>query len=118
MDSLKGLRVLEIYGLVPLQMTGQMLADQGASVLVVRPMADSGTDYLMRGKGEVRINLKKDYEVDFLLKRVIPNTDVLIESFRPGVLDNLRFGPDQVHEVNKKVIYVRISGYSQMESPY
>ena len=48
---------------------------------------------------------------DFIMKKVIPNIDILIDSFRPGVMERLELGPADVHAINPNLIYVRVSGY-------
>jgi len=48
---------------------------------------------------------------DFIIKKVIPNIDLLIESFRPGVMERLELGPSDVHSINPNLIYIRVSGF-------
>lgn len=65
----------------------------------------------MRGKHVLKMNLKNQSEREKLLKEVIPNIDVLMESNRPGVMEKLGLSPEDCHKVNPKLIYVRLSGY-------
>lgn len=53
---------------------------------------------------------------EFILKKVIPQIDILIESFRPGVMERLQLGPSEVHAINPNLIYVRISGFGHTVS--
>ena len=48
---------------------------------------------------------------DFVLTQIVPKVDIIIEGFRPGVMERFGLAPNSVHRVNSKVIYVRISGY-------
>lgn len=75
-------------------------------------------NFMSRGKLEVQLNLKKEKDRDFLLQEVIPNIDILMESFRPGVMEKLGIPPAVVHDINPKIIYVRLSGYGQQPSNY
>jgi alpha-methylacyl-CoA racemase len=50
------------------------------------------------------------------MQQVIPNVDILIESFRPGVMERLELGPSNVHAINPNLIYVRVSGYGHSAS--
>jgi len=68
--ALQGKRVLEFEGLPPLQFCGQMVADQGASVIVVKGNKNKSSamnSFMSRGKLEVQLNLKKEKDRDFLL---------------------------------------------------
>ncbi|CDW74205.1 alpha-methylacyl-racemase [Stylonychia lemnae] len=99
-------------------MTGQMLADQGAHVIVVKSKGNnpSKLQFMNRGKSSIILNLKKDRDRAFLLNDVIPHIDIILESYRPGVMEKLGLSPDIVHDNNSKVIYARLSGYGQVES--
>jgi alpha-methylacyl-CoA racemase len=78
--------------------------------------ADASRDYLARGKRSVAINMKDARGVETLLK-LIENADVLIEPFRPGVMEKLGAGPDIALARNPKLIYARLTGWGQ-EGPY
>ena len=56
-------------------------------------------------------NLKNKKIRDFVLMHIVPKVDIIIEGFRPGVMERFGLAPSSVHRVNPKVIYVRISGY-------
>ncbi|KIX04605.1 uncharacterized protein Z518_05475 [Rhinocladiella mackenziei CBS 650.93] len=114
MSSLEGIRVLELAGLAPGPFTGLMLADYGASVLRVdrvTPPATPSPDVLVRGKSSVTIDLKSPGGRDLFLK-LVPNVDVLIDPFRPGVLENLGLDPERVlRKLNPRLIIARLTGF-------
>lgn len=64
-----------------------------------------------RGKSHITLNLKKDRDRAFLIIDVIPHIDVILESYRPGVMEKLGLSPDVIHDINPNVIFVRMSGY-------
>lgn len=92
---------------------GLVLADWGASVIRVdRPDQTASQDLLTRGKRSLAVNLKVASGVA-LVKKLISEADVLIDPFRPGVLEKLGLGPDVFlaeSGLNRKLIYTRIAG--------
>lgn len=124
MKPLDGVRVLEMAGLAPSPFCGMMLADFGADVIVVdRPSqgAQEIPDVMPlnpfdRGKRSIRINLKTNQGVE-ILRKMIKSSDVLIEPYRPGVMERLGMGPDQALALNEGLIYARLTGWGQ-EGPY
>ena len=94
-----------------------MLADQGASVIVVKASKNqqknlfAPLDVLSRGKSDIVLNLKKDRDRAFLLQDIIPHIDLILESYRPGVMEKLGLSPNVVHDINPNVIFLRMSGY-------
>ncbi|GAA3808105.1 CaiB/BaiF CoA-transferase family protein [Sphaerisporangium flaviroseum] len=116
---LAGVRVLELAGLAPGPFAGMMLADHGAEVLRVdrvSAVAKSGdrprTDVMDRGKRTIGLDLKSPEGVA-AFKELAANADVVIEVFRPGVAERLGIGPDDLHEVNERLIYGRMTGWGQ-----
>jgi alpha-methylacyl-CoA racemase len=130
--ALAGLRVLDLSRLLPGGFCSLLLADFGADVIKVE---DTGAgDYLRwaepryedadpsaggamflalnRGKRSVRIDLKADGGRDVLL-RLVRDADVLLESFRPGVMDRLGVGYEALRAVNPGLVYCAITGYGQ-----
>jgi crotonobetainyl-CoA:carnitine CoA-transferase CaiB-like acyl-CoA transferase len=136
MSALAGLRVLDLTRLLPGGFCTLLLADFGADVIKVEdtgmgdyvrwaPPHYEGADpsaggalflSLNRGKRSVRIDLKTEAGRDVLL-RLARDADVLVESFRPGVLDRLGVGWERLREVNPRLVYCAISGYGQ-DGPY
>jgi alpha-methylacyl-CoA racemase len=130
--ALEGLRVLDLTRLLPGGFCSLLLADFGAEVIKVEdtgmgdyvrwapPSYDGAEDTaksalflaLNRGKRSIRIDLKTDAGMEVLL-RLARDADVLLESFRPGVLDRLGVGYERLREVNPRLVYCAITGYGQ-----
>ena len=129
---LDGVRVLDLTRLLPGPFCSLLLADMGASVLKVEdtrggdyaryhpPVADDGVGAffaaLNRNKQAVAIDLKQPLGVA-LLEDLIAESDVLLESFRPGVMERLGLGWERLQELNPRLICCAISGYGQ-DGPY
>lgn len=119
---LKGVKVVEIAGIGPGPCAGMMLADMGAEVILVeRKAADSIKStseksraglIINRGKKSIALNLKDPESLNIVLK-LVESADILIEGFRPGVMERLGMGPDVCFERNKKLIYGRMTGWGQ-----
>jgi alpha-methylacyl-CoA racemase len=130
--ALKGINVLDLSRLLPGGFCSLLLADFGADVVKVE---DTGLgDYLRwsppryegveasassamflalnRGKRSIRVDLKTEPGKE-VLRRLAAEADVLIESFRPGVLDRLGVGYERLREVNPRLVYCAITGYGQ-----
>jgi crotonobetainyl-CoA:carnitine CoA-transferase CaiB-like acyl-CoA transferase len=127
---LQGLRVLDLTRLLPGPVATLRLAELGADVLKIEPpgagdatrvMMQSAADEIAgrpgafyrlvnRGKRETRIDLKSD-SGRIVLLALARHADVLVESFRPGVMDRLGVGYDTLHDANPKLVYCSISGY-------
>ena len=115
---LAGVRVLDLTRLLPGPMAAQHLADLGADVIKIE---DTGAgDYANaavralanRGKRGLRIDLKNREGLATLL-RLCRDADVLVEGFRPGVLQRLGAGYDAVAAVNPRIVYCSITGFGQ-----
>ncbi|HWW08949.1 MAG TPA: CaiB/BaiF CoA-transferase family protein [Candidatus Acidoferrales bacterium] len=131
MAALDDVRVLDLSRLLPGPFCTLLLADLGADVIKVED-TESG-DYLRwvpplageysamfhplnRNKRSVALNLKTDPGREAFL-RLVDTADVIVESFRPGVMDRLQLGWDVIHQRNPAVILCSISGYGQ-DGPY
>ena len=111
--ALSGLRVIELAGLAPTPFCGLMLADMGADVIRVdRASSDHSTDNVCRGKRSIQIDLKNDLGKECLM-HLCSKADVLIEGFRPGVLESLSLSPESLLQRNPRLIIARLSGYGQ-----
>ncbi|KAI4521237.1 CoA-transferase family III [Schizophyllum commune Loenen D] len=111
--ALSGVKVVEFAGLAPGPFAGLILADHGASVVRVDKPGAQSQDVLARGKRSIAISLKTPSGRD-VLKKIIAVSDVLIDPFRPGVLERLGLGPDVFlgdEGLNERLIYARISGF-------
>jgi alpha-methylacyl-CoA racemase len=129
---LSGIRILDLARLVPGAYASQMMADFGADVIKIeepgsgdysRSMQPSGPGgmglyflALNRNKRSVTLNLKSEQGRAIFL-RMVSNADVVLESFRPGVLERLGLGYEQLKEQKRGIIYCAISGYGQ-DGPY
>ena len=129
---LEGVRVLDLSRLLPGGFCSLLLADFGADVLKVEdtgmgdyvrwaPPFYAGADQsaasalflsLNRGKRSIRIDLKTPEGREVLL-RAVRDADVLLESFRPGVLDRLGVGYEVLRQANPGLVYCAITGYGQ-----
>ena len=125
--ALEGVRVLDLTRLLPGGYATLILADLGADVVKVEepgrgdyirlmpPMAgamSSGHVALNRNKRSLTLNLKTD-EGRALFKEIVPSFDVVIESFRPGVMDRLGVGWDTLSALHPRLVYCAITGYGQ-----
>lgn len=115
---LRGIRVLEMEGLAPTVLAGQMLADLGADVIIIsRPegpaiSADMSSNILNRGKKSLVLDLKSPEDMK-AMRKLLDTSDVFIDSLRPGVLEKLGLGPDECLKSNSKLVYARISSFGQ-----
>ncbi len=108
---LASLKVVEFSGLGPAPLAGQLLADLGASVITVDRAAAPGdpTEINRRGKRSVILNLKSPLGIE-AARRLIAQSDILIEGFRPGVMERLGIGPK---DCDPSLIYGRMTGWGQ-----
>jgi alpha-methylacyl-CoA racemase len=118
---LAGLKVVELAGVGPAPHASMVLADLGADVARVdRPGGspnavggpDDPADPLLRGRRLVCLDLK-DPAGRATALRLIEAADVLVEGYRPGVLERLGLGPDECRARNPRLIYARMSGWGQ-----
>jgi alpha-methylacyl-CoA racemase len=112
---LTSLRVVEFCGLGPGPLVGQLLADLGADVVSVDRRSSETADLAdvnRRNKRSVAIDLRKP-EGLAAARRMVGCADVLIEGFRPGVMEKLGLGPDFCMDANPKLIYGRMTGWGQ-----
>ncbi|EFG6100861.1 CoA transferase, partial [Escherichia coli] len=120
MGPLAGLNVVEMAGIGPCPFAGMMLADLGASVTRIDRTADSGLgiafppqfDLMNRSKRSIAIDLKSP-DGRALALDLIGKADVVIEGFRPGVMERLGLGPDACLARNPALVFGRITGWGQ-----
>jgi alpha-methylacyl-CoA racemase len=135
-SALSDVKVLDLSRLLPGGFCSLLLADFGAEVLKVEdtgmgdyirwsPPYHEGADdtaksalflALNRGKRSIRLDLKSDAGRDVLL-RLARDYDVVLESFRPGVMERLGVGYERLREENPRLVYCAITGYGQ-DGPY
>ncbi|MDZ7710758.1 MAG: CaiB/BaiF CoA-transferase family protein [Roseovarius sp.] len=114
---LTGLRVVEFEGLGPAPFAAMMLAEMGAEVIVIhRPGAGSpvagARNLLDRGKRSIVLDLK-DPEDIAIARALVTRADALIEGYRPGVMERLGLGPDEMRAANPRLVYGRMTGWGQ-----
>ena len=111
---LAGLKIIEMLGLGPAPLAGQLLADLGAEVTIVDRKFGSvdHTDIHRRNKKSVALNLKTKLG-HAAAKILINRADILIEGFRPGVMEKLQLGPEEFKKSNPRLIFARMTGWGQ-----
>jgi alpha-methylacyl-CoA racemase len=136
MLALEGIKVLDLTHLVPGALCTMILADLGANVIKVGPVAGVSSrgagfmgrltadeekkvaafDALNRNKRSIGLNLKSDKGREVFIK-LAQKTDVVVEGFRPGVMKRLEIDYEKIKNINPRIIYCALSGYGQ-DGPY
>jgi alpha-methylacyl-CoA racemase len=112
---LAGLRVIEFAGIGPGPFACMLLSDMGADVVTIdRPTRQMGdrNNITGRGRSVVLADLKDAAAREEVLS-LLEHADVLVEGFRPGVMERLGFGPDVVAARNPRLVYGRMTGWGQ-----
>ena len=124
MGPLKGYKIIELAGIGPAPIAGMILADLGADVILVErkganPNASSidpstfvSTAFFKRGKRSITLDLK-DPDSVALVMTLIADADMLVEGFRPGVMERLGLGPEECFLQNPALVYGRMTGWGQ-----
>jgi len=125
--ALEGLKVLDLTRLLPGGYCTLLLADMGADVLKVEdpfggdymrwfpPKVNEESAYFLavnRNKKSMKLNLKHERGKE-IFKELAKHYDVLVEGFRPGVMDRLGLGYEEISNINPRIIYGSLSGYGQ-----
>ncbi|MCF4994477.1 CoA transferase, partial [Pseudomonas syringae] len=128
---LASLKILDFSTLLPGPFASLLLADMGAEVLRIEsptrpdllrvlPPHDGGVSashaYLNRNKRSLALDLKQPAALD-IVKQLVADHDIVLEQFRPGVMERLGLGYEALKAINPKLIYVSITGYGQT-GPY
>jgi crotonobetainyl-CoA:carnitine CoA-transferase CaiB-like acyl-CoA transferase len=127
---LAGIRVLDVSTVYAAPITAMLLGDFGADVIKVEhPNGDPARTHgwnreghglwwkvISRNKRTVTLNLGKPEGQD-ILRRLVADADVLVENFRPGVMEKWGLGPDVLLEVNPRLVMLRVTGFGQT-GPY
>ena len=138
MQALEGIKVLDFCRNAPGMFCTTVLADLGAEVLMIeRPMDEARSAYeklvagiegedderrhaafnaLQRNKRSIALNLKES-EAQQIFHKLAETADVVVEGFRPGVMDRLGAGYEKVRSINPRAVYCSVSGYGQ-DGPY
>jgi formyl-CoA transferase len=132
--ALSDIRVLELGQLIAGPFCGQLLGDMGAEVIKVEPPQVDGKgggdpmrnwghgeaklwwEVVARNKKSISANLRIE-EGQEIVRKLVSHADILIENFKPGTMEKWGLGPDVLHEINPRLIIVRVSGYGQT-GPY
>ncbi|KAG2140068.1 CoA-transferase family III [Suillus clintonianus] len=114
--ALNGIKVVEFAGLAPGPFAGLVLAHYGASVIRIDRPSSTTRDLLCAGKRSIVLDMKTASGLR-VTKNLIAQADVLIDPFRPGVLETLSLGPEVFHTsdkrkgLNDKLVYARLAGF-------
>lgn len=113
---LSGIRVIEMAGIGPAPFCAMMLADMGAEIIRIDRHSDTflggGGTAIERGRRNLILDLKQEEAKD-IVKKLVATADILIEGFRPGVMERLGLGPDDCFAINPALIYGRMTGWGQ-----
>lgn len=120
---LSGIKVVEMSAIGPSPFAGMMLADLGAGVTRVDRLTGGGpgtstrlsegrADVVSRGRRSIAVDLKSAAGVELVL-RLVDSADVLIEGFRPGVMERLGLGPEVCLTRNPRLVFGRMTGWGQ-----
>jgi formyl-CoA transferase len=126
--TLDGVRILDLSRLFAGNVLTQMLGDFGADVIKVEPPegdtlrawktegVSTHWKIYARNKKSLCLDLRNQQATD-IVRALVPSSDLFIESFRPGVLEKMGLGPENLLEINPKLVIIRISGWGQ-DGPY
>jgi alpha-methylacyl-CoA racemase len=120
---LAGIRVVEMVGIGPCPFAAMMLADMGAHVIRIDRQAAPGApnpfpilgtkfDVMARSRDALALDLKQDGARELVLE-LVAGADILVEGFRPGVMERLGLGPDACLGRNPRLVYGRVTGWGQ-----
>ncbi|MHC1562495.1 CaiB/BaiF CoA transferase family protein [Actinomycetospora sp. C-140] len=118
MGPLDGLKVVELAAVGPGPHAGMYLADLGADIVRIdRPGGEQigrpdASDPMLRGRRRVDADLKTD-EGRATLRALVEHADVVLEGYRPGVVERLGVGPDELLAVNPRLVYARATGWGR-----
>ncbi|MGH2861338.1 MAG: CaiB/BaiF CoA transferase family protein [Solirubrobacteraceae bacterium] len=116
--ALAGIKILEVGGIGPNPFAGMLFADMGADVIRLDRQVGAGfgqagrSDPSLRGRQTLAVDLKSERGRDLTLA-LAARADALIEGFRPGVMEHLGLGPDELMARNPRLVYGRVTGFGQ-----
>ena len=127
---LEGVKIIDLTSMISGPMGAMILADQGAEVIKVEPLGGEQLRHMAapyngvnapfyscnRGKKSLAIDLKSAEGKEVLIK-LIKESDVFMQNFRPGTTDRMGFGYDELKKINPNLIYLSISGFGD-KGPY
>jgi len=112
---LTDVRVVELGGIGPSPFCAMVLADLGAAVTRVQRVSEMRAEpnpVLDRGRRSIAVDIKSASGRDVVL-RLVSHADVLLEGFRPGVLERLKLGPAELHRIRPELVIGRMTGFGQ-----
>jgi len=113
---LTGITIIEFSGIGPGPFCGMVLADMGAEVIRIDRLSNFGQgnklDFQSRSKLSLSADLKDPKTIEEI-KKLIISADAIIEGFRPGVMERLGLGPDDLLDINPSLVYGRMTGWGQ-----
>ncbi|MDG2251049.1 MAG: CaiB/BaiF CoA-transferase family protein [Gammaproteobacteria bacterium] len=116
MGPLAGIKVVEMAAIGPGPFCSMMLSDMGAEIIRIDRLNQKGSGHranvLHRGRKSIAVDLKNSQGVETTLE-LIEQADVLVEGFRPGVMERLGLGPEVCLERNPKLVFGRMTGWGQ-----
>jgi len=127
MKPLEGITVMEFSTMITASFAAMMMAEQGASVIKVEPLgvgdpmryigaSKAGISSLFancnRGKQAIRVDIKSAAG-QALIREMVPQVDVFIHNFRPGVMDRHNLGSEALRAINPRLVYTAISGFGK-----
>src|SRR6188508_1102904 len=113
---LDGIRVVDFGQYIAGPLAGMMLSDQGADVIRVDPPGGprwqtDANAILQRGKRSIVLDLKQPSDLE-IARRLVAQADVVIENFRPGVMERLGLGAEAMCAANQRLVYCSIPGFA------
>ncbi|NRA42257.1 MAG: CoA transferase [Pseudomonadales bacterium] len=115
MGPLTGVRVIEMGGIGPSPFAAMLMADLGAEVIRIdRYSSEAANPYevTLRSRKCMAVNIKDPQGIE-IVKQLVQTADVIMEGFRPGVMEKLGLGPEQLLAINPKLVYGRMTGWGQ-----
>jgi alpha-methylacyl-CoA racemase len=111
---LAGTRIVEFAGIGPAPFAVMLLADMGASVVRIERSGGDWPDVpiVSRGRASLTLDLRSEADLD-TARAALGAADVLVEGYRPGVMERLGLGPAEVEAINPRLIYGRMTGWGQ-----
>ena len=117
MKPLEGVRVLEIASIGPGPLAANTFLELGAEVIRVNnpnavDLLPPSIDPSLKNRINITIDLKSEDGIS-LVKELLQGMDILLEGNRPGVMEKIGLGPEIVHNINSKTVYIRLTGWGQ-----
>ena len=112
---LAGVRIVEFAGIGPGPFACMLMSDMGADVIAIQRPGHGRNhpgNFVNRGRRTIELDLKKPEDVA-TAKALVEKADILVEGFRPGVMEKLGLGPDDMLKANAKLVYARMTGWGQ-----